>query len=127
MIVGFKVTFSSTHCSVLDKTDKLILLCPREQNVYTCDLDLCAYVDNVCFISSNDDPWLWHRRLGHINMKLIKTKSSKENICGIPKLKFIKDHICETCEIGKQVRASHKLKFIASTSRPFRIIAYRLG
>lgn len=65
-----------------------------------CILAVLTYVDNVCFMSSNDDPWLWYRRLG-INMKLIKNISSKENVCGLPKLKFVKDHMCEAFEIGK--------------------------
>ena len=55
-------------------------------------------------------------------MKLIKTICSKEHVCGLPKINFIKDHICEACEIGKQIRASHKAKFMVSTTRPLELL-----
>ena len=71
---------------------------------------------NICLITTIDDPWLWHRRLRHTNMKLIKNISTKEHVRGIPKFNYKKDHICEACEIGKQIRASHKAKFMVSTS-----------
>ena len=97
---GYKVIFYPTHCSILNKDGKLVLTCPRNKNVYTCDM---GKVKNVCLITTNDDPWLWHRRLGHANMKLIKNLSSKDHVRGIPKLNYQKDHICDACEIGKQI------------------------
>lgn len=89
---SFKVTFSPTRYSVFDKSDS--------QYYHVLENKMCilaiflTYVDNVCFMSSNDDPWLWlwYRRLG-INMKLIKNISSKDNVRGLPKLKFVKDHM----------------------------------
>ena len=55
-------------------------------------------------------------------MKLIKNICSNEDVCGLPKLNFVKDHICEACEIGKQIRASHKAKFMVSTTRPLELL-----
>ena len=55
-------------------------------------------------------------------MKLIKTICSKEHVHGLPKINFIKDHICEASEIGKQIRASHKAKFMVSTTRPLELL-----
>ncbi|KAL1826633.1 hypothetical protein ACET3Z_005045 [Daucus carota] len=39
---------------------------------------------NICLISTQDDPWLWHRRLGYANMKLIKNISTNDHVRGIP-------------------------------------------
>lgn len=97
---GFKITFSPGNCSIFDQSGKLILECLRDHNVYTCDLDSYSHLENVCLVS-NDDHWLWHHRLGHINMKLSKNISSKEHVRGLPKLKFVKDHTCEACELRK--------------------------
>ena len=73
----YKVIFYTTHCSILDKFGKLVLTCPRNKNVYTCDMSKQV---NVCLITINDDPWLWHRRLVHANMKLIKNISTKDHV-----------------------------------------------
>jgi len=48
----------------------------------------------------------------HLN-KLI----SKDLVIGLSKLKFEKDHICETCKKGKQIKKSFKLKNIVSSSK----------
>ncbi|GJS79099.1 retrovirus-related pol polyprotein from transposon TNT 1-94 [Tanacetum coccineum] len=59
---------------------------------------------------------LWHRRLGHANMRLIQSLASKELVRNLPKLKF-DQHFCDACKIGKQAHASHKAKNIVSTTR----------
>jgi len=41
----------------------------RVNNVYM--IDLSQKLDNSkCFLSKDDDPWLWHKRIAHINMEL---------------------------------------------------------
>ncbi|GJX79223.1 reverse transcriptase domain-containing protein [Tanacetum coccineum] len=59
---------------------------------------------------------LWHRRLGHANMRLIQSLASKELVRNLPKLKF-DQHFCDACKIGKKAHASHKAKNIVSTTR----------
>ena len=73
----YKVIFYPTHCYILNKDGKLVLNCLRDKNFYTCDM---GKIKNVCLITTNDDPWLWHRRLGHANMKLIKNLSTKDHV-----------------------------------------------
>ena len=53
----------------------------------------------------------------HLN-KLI----SKDLVIGLPKLKFKKDHLCEACQKGKQIKHSFKLKNIVSTSNPLELL-----
>ncbi|KAK2980299.1 hypothetical protein RJ640_024131 [Escallonia rubra] len=36
----------------------------------------------------HNDIWLWHRRLGHVHMDLIKKLLSKDLVRGLPKLRF---------------------------------------
>ena len=76
----------------------------------------------MCFSILNDDTWLWHRRLGHTSMKLISQISSKELIRAIPHIKFVKDNVCDACQLGKQKKDSFKPKNQISTSRPFQLI-----
>nr|GEX82787.1 retrovirus-related Pol polyprotein from transposon TNT 1-94 [Tanacetum cinerariifolium] len=47
--------------------------------------------------------WLWHRRLSHLNFDTINLLSKNDIIIGLPKLKFVKDHLCSSYSInGKQ-------------------------
>ena len=55
-----------------------------------------------CFLSKDDDPWLWHRRIAHINMEHLNKLISKDLVIGLPKLKFEKDRLCDACQKGKQ-------------------------
>ncbi|KAK2971095.1 hypothetical protein RJ640_011825 [Escallonia rubra] len=62
-------------------------------------------VAQLCFMANDDDLkhndiWLWHRRLGHVHMDLIKKLLSKDLVRGLPNLRFIKDKICDACQYG---------------------------
>ena len=72
--------------------------------------------DKLCLTSLDDSSNLWHRRLGHANMRLIQSLSSKDLVRNLPKLKY-DQHFCDACKIGKQVHSSHKAKNMVSTSR----------
>ncbi|GJU18603.1 retrovirus-related pol polyprotein from transposon TNT 1-94 [Tanacetum coccineum] len=72
--------------------------------------------DTLCLTSIDDTSTLWHRRLGHANMRLIQSLSSKELVRNLPKLKFEK-HFCDACNVGKQVHESHKAKNMVSTTK----------
>nr|GEX78809.1 retrovirus-related Pol polyprotein from transposon TNT 1-94 [Tanacetum cinerariifolium] len=50
--------------------------------------------------ASSSQAWLWHRRLSHLNFYIINLLSENDIMTGIPKLKFVKDHLC-SCELGK--------------------------
>nr|GEV30870.1 retrotransposon protein [Tanacetum cinerariifolium] len=63
-----------------------------------------------------DNSTLWHRRLGHANMRLIQLLSSKELVINLPKLKYDK-HFYDACKIRKKAHASHKAKNMVSTKR----------
>ncbi|GJS24320.1 retrovirus-related pol polyprotein from transposon TNT 1-94 [Tanacetum coccineum] len=72
--------------------------------------------DRLCLTSIYDTSTLWHRRLGHANIRLIQSLSSKELVRNLPKLKF-ESHFCDACNIGKQVHTGHKSKNMVSTTK----------
>ena len=51
----------------------------------------------------HDESWLWHKRLGHVNMNFITQLNNNELVRGLPKISFEKNKVCETCLIGKQI------------------------
>jgi len=48
--------------------------------------------------------------------------TSKELVVGLPKLKFERDRLCETCQKGKQIKSSFKELNVVSTSRPLELL-----
>nr|GEW45764.1 hypothetical protein [Tanacetum cinerariifolium] len=71
-----------------------------------CDADLeVAFQKSTCYIrdlKGNDHltAWLWHRRLSHMNFDTINLLSKNDIMVGLPKLKFIKDHLCSSSSIN---------------------------
>nr|GEW44202.1 retrovirus-related Pol polyprotein from transposon TNT 1-94 [Tanacetum cinerariifolium] len=72
--------------------------------------------DKSCLATIDENFTLWHRRLGHANMRLIQSLASKELVKKLPKLKF-DQHFCDAYKIRKQAHASHKAKNTLSTTR----------
>ncbi|GJZ47013.1 retrovirus-related pol polyprotein from transposon TNT 1-94 [Tanacetum coccineum] len=61
--------------------------------------------------------WLWHHRLSHLNFDTINLLSKNDIVSGLPKLKFIKDNLCSSCELGKAKRKSFRTKTIPKLKR----------
>nr|GEW70281.1 retrovirus-related Pol polyprotein from transposon TNT 1-94 [Tanacetum cinerariifolium] len=91
-----------------------------------CDADLeVAFWKSTCFVrdlqgndlltASPTQAWLWHRRLSHLNFDYINLLSKKDAVIGLPKLKFVKDQLCSSCEVSKSKKSSFKSKAVPST------------
>ena len=87
-------------------------------NVYKINFSDLADLKVVCLLSVNDEKWMWHRRLGHANWRLISKLSKQQLVKGLPDISYHSDSICGACQTGKIVKESFKLKNIVSTSRP---------
>ncbi|GKC03359.1 retrovirus-related pol polyprotein from transposon TNT 1-94 [Tanacetum coccineum] len=109
-----KVIFSE-HDSEITKDGKVIGRGIRKRGLYVMKLGKKPE-DKICLATIDENSTLWHRRLGHANMRLIQSLASKELVSNLPKLKF-DQHFCDACKIGKQAHASHKAKNIVSTTR----------
>lgn len=55
-----------------------------------------------CYISKQDESWLWHRRLGHLNFDHIIRISKKRGIRDLSTIKKPQNTICKSCQMGKQ-------------------------
>ncbi|GJV94803.1 retrovirus-related pol polyprotein from transposon TNT 1-94 [Tanacetum coccineum] len=109
-----RVTFSE-HDSEITEDGKVIGRGIRKKGLYVMKLGNKPK-DQICLATIDENSTLWHRRLGHANMRLIQSLASKEFVKNLPKLKF-DQNFCDACKIGKQVHASHKAKNIVSTTR----------
>ena len=119
---GYLVSFDSQKCLIEHKHDINIKhVGHRVNNVYMIDLSI-KQENNHCFLSKDDDPWLWHKRIAHINMDHLNKLISKDLVVGLPKLKFEKDKLCDACQKGKQTRVSFKPKNAVSTTQPLQLL-----
>lgn len=120
---GYKVTFTNT-CCIIEHDDKkdIVFKGVRVNNVYMLNLIEVPLTSLKCLVALNDNSWLWHRRLAHVNFDLLNKVVSKDLVVGLPKIKLSKYHLCDACQVGKQTRVSFKSKNIISTSRPLELI-----
>nr|GEU29804.1 hypothetical protein [Tanacetum cinerariifolium] len=81
--------------------------------------------EQICLATINENSALWHRRLGHANMRHIQSLTSKELVRNLPKLNLDK-HFYDTCKIRKQAHSSHKAKNIVSITRCIELLHMKL-
>ncbi|GJR33337.1 retrovirus-related pol polyprotein from transposon TNT 1-94 [Tanacetum coccineum] len=55
------------------------------------------------------------QRLSHLNFDYINLLLKKDVMIGLPKLKYVKDHLRSSCEVNKEKRSSFKSKTIPSS------------
>ncbi|GJW82065.1 retrovirus-related pol polyprotein from transposon TNT 1-94 [Tanacetum coccineum] len=109
-----RLTFSE-HDSEITNDGKVIGRRIRKKDLYVMKLGNKPQ-DKIYLATIDENSTLWHRRLGHANLHLIQSLTSKELVRNLPKLKF-DQHFCDACKIRKQAYASHKAKNIVSTTR----------
>ncbi|GKC84441.1 retrovirus-related pol polyprotein from transposon TNT 1-94, partial [Tanacetum coccineum] len=87
--------------------------------LYSITLQDTSTPNLICLMAkaSSSQAWLWHRRLSHLNFDSINLLSKNDIVIGLPKLKFVKDHLCSSCELGKAKRKSFHTKTNPSSKR----------
>ncbi|GJS09947.1 integrase, catalytic region, zinc finger, CCHC-type containing protein [Tanacetum coccineum] len=110
------------HRPLLKQT--YIALGSRGTDLYSITLQDTSTPNPICLMAkaSSSQAWLWHRRLSHLNFDTINLLSKYDIVTGLPKLKFVKDHLCSSCELGKAKRKSFKTKTTPSSKRRLQIL-----
>nr|GEY96140.1 ribonuclease H-like domain-containing protein [Tanacetum cinerariifolium] len=113
------VLFTDTECLVLSPDFKLpdesqgLLRVPRENNIYNVNLKNIVPSRDLTFLfvkATINESNLWHRRLGHINLKTINKLVKGNLVRGLPTKVFENDNTCVAFKKCKQHRASCKTK-----------------
>nr|GEY74789.1 ribonuclease H-like domain-containing protein [Tanacetum cinerariifolium] len=109
------VLFTDSECIVLGRDFKflddanILLRTPRQHNMYFIDLNnIVPHRCLTCLVAkaSADECNLWHRRLGHLNFKIMNNLVRHNLVRGLPTKCFENDHNCTACLKGKQHKAS---------------------
>ncbi|GJW73179.1 retrovirus-related pol polyprotein from transposon TNT 1-94 [Tanacetum coccineum] len=112
-----EVAFRKSTCFVRDLQGNDLLTGSRGSDLYTISLQETTSSTPICFMAkaSPTQAWLWHRRLSHLNFDYITLLSKKDIMTGLPKLKYVKDQLCSSCEMSKANRSSFKSNAIPSS------------
>ncbi|XP_022843115.1 uncharacterized protein LOC111366633 [Olea europaea var. sylvestris] len=115
----FEVSFVQKRCTVYDSSGGVVL-----EGVRTSDncYGVLPNSNYVCRSAKIDVSELWHKRLGHLNYKSLEQLSKKELVDGLPKLGPSKNAVCGPCQLGKQLKGSHKKTTKILTKRPLELI-----
>ncbi|GKE95156.1 retrovirus-related pol polyprotein from transposon TNT 1-94 [Tanacetum coccineum] len=91
----------------------------RGTDLYSISLQDSTTPNPICLMAKAtlSQAWLWHRRLSHLNFDTINLLSKNNIVNGLPKLKFVKDHMCSSYELGKAKRKSFHTKATPSSKR----------
>lgn len=69
MTKRYKVVFESTKWMIYKKYfDDVLIYGQRHENVYKLLIDCHHPIEHRFLSSTNDQSWLWHKRLGHVSM-----------------------------------------------------------
>nr|GEU84809.1 hypothetical protein [Tanacetum cinerariifolium] len=82
---------------------KDLLTCSRGIDLYSITLQDTSSPNPICLMAraTSSQAWLWHHRLSHLNFDTIKLLSKNHIVIGLLKVKFVKDHLYSSCELGK--------------------------
>ncbi|GJX66916.1 retrovirus-related pol polyprotein from transposon TNT 1-94 [Tanacetum coccineum] len=98
-----EVAFRKSTCYVRDLQGNNLLTGNRGSDLYTISLQESTSSTPICFMAkaSPTQAWLWHQKLSHLNFDYINLLLKKDVVIGLPKLKFVKDQLCSSCEVSK--------------------------
>ncbi|GKA34062.1 retrovirus-related pol polyprotein from transposon TNT 1-94 [Tanacetum coccineum] len=112
-----EVAFRKSTCFLRDLQGNDLLAGNRGSDLYIISLQETTSSTPICFMAkaSPTQAWLWHRRLSYLNFDYINLLSKKDVVIGLPKLKYVKDQLCSSCEVSKAKRSSFKIKVVPSS------------
>ncbi|XP_022877011.1 uncharacterized protein LOC111395259 [Olea europaea var. sylvestris] len=115
----FEVSFVQKRCTVYDSSGGVVLDGVRtSDNCY----GVLPNSNYVCRSAKIDVSELWNKRLGHLNYKSLVQLAKKELVDGLPKIGPSENVVSGPCQLGKQLKGSHKKTSKILTKRPLELI-----
>nr|GEV90058.1 uncharacterized mitochondrial protein AtMg00810-like [Tanacetum cinerariifolium] len=123
-----EVAFRKSTCYIRDLKGNDFLTGSHGTDLYSITLQDKNSPKPICLMAkaTSSQAWLWHRRLSHLNFDTINLLSKNDIVVGLPKLKFVKDHLSSSCELGKAKRKSFHTKITPSSKRRLQLLHMNL-
>nr|GEY94142.1 retrovirus-related Pol polyprotein from transposon TNT 1-94 [Tanacetum cinerariifolium] len=114
-----EVGFRKSTCYIRDLKGNDLLTGSPGTDLYSITLQDTNCPNPICLMAkaTSSQAWLWHRRLSYLNFDTINLLAKNDIVVGLSKLKFVKDHLCSSCELGKAKRKSFHTKLTPSSKR----------
>ncbi|GKB60867.1 retrovirus-related pol polyprotein from transposon TNT 1-94 [Tanacetum coccineum] len=111
-----EVAFQKSTCYIHDLKGNDLLTGSHGTDLYSITLQETSIPNLICLMAkaTSSQAWLWHRRLSHLNFDTFNLLSKNDIVTSLPKLKFVKDHLCSSCELGKAKRKYTWTHFLRS-------------
>nr|GEV79064.1 retrovirus-related Pol polyprotein from transposon TNT 1-94 [Tanacetum cinerariifolium] len=116
-----EVAFRKSTCYIRDLKGNDLLTGSHGIDLYSITLQDTSSPNPIFLMAkaTSSQSWLWHRCLSHLNFDTINLLSKNDIMIGLLKLKFVKDHLCSSCELGKAKRKSFQTKTTPSSKRRY--------
>nr|GEX37782.1 retrovirus-related Pol polyprotein from transposon TNT 1-94 [Tanacetum cinerariifolium] len=116
---NLEVAFRKSTCFIRDLKGNDLLTGSHGTDLYLITLQNTNSPNPICLMAkaTSSQAWLWHRRLSHLNFDTINLLSKNDIVVDLPKVKFVKDHLCSSCELGKAKRKYFHTKLTPSSKR----------
>ncbi|GJU05123.1 retrovirus-related pol polyprotein from transposon TNT 1-94 [Tanacetum coccineum] len=114
-----EVAFRKSTCYVHDLKGNDLLTGSHSTDLYSITLQNTSTPNPIFLMAkaTSSQTWLWHRRLSHLNFDTINLLSKNDIVTSLPKLRFVKDQLCSSCELGKAKRKYFHTKITLSSKR----------
>ncbi|GJT51298.1 retrovirus-related pol polyprotein from transposon TNT 1-94 [Tanacetum coccineum] len=112
-----EVAFWKSTCYIRDLKGNDLLIGSCGTDLYSITLQDTSTPNPICLMAKakSSQAWLWHHHLSQLNFDTINLLSKNNIVTGLPKLKFVKDHLCSSCELEKAKRKSFHTKTTPSS------------
>ncbi|GKA53929.1 retrovirus-related pol polyprotein from transposon TNT 1-94, partial [Tanacetum coccineum] len=114
-----EVAFRKSTCYIRDLKGNDLLIGSHGTDLYLITLQDTPTPNSICLMAkaTSSQAWLWHGRLSHLNFDTINVLLKNNIVNVLLKLKFVKHHLCSSCELGKAKRKSFHTKTTPSSKR----------
>nr|GFB26991.1 hypothetical protein [Tanacetum cinerariifolium] len=119
-----EVAFRKSTCFIRDLKGNDLLTGSRGTDLYSIKFQNTNSPNPICLMAkaTSSQAWLWHHRLSHLNFDTINLLSNNDIVVGLLKLKFVKYHLCSSCELGKPKQKSFHTKLTPSSKRRLQLL-----
>nr|GEZ81044.1 hypothetical protein [Tanacetum cinerariifolium] len=99
---NLEVAFRKSMCYIRDLKGNDLLTGSRGTDLYSITLQDTSSPNLIYLMAraTSSQGWFWHRRLSHLNFDTINFLLKNDIVIGLPKLKFVKDHLCSSYLCG---------------------------
>lgn len=117
---GYNVLLKGEYLWIRDKQGDLLMKVKR--STYRLYKILIRDCDSKCLMTRCDnESWLWHSRLGHVNFKAMKLMSSTNMVHGMPIINK-PDDVCTRCLMSKKVRKKFPSQSNFAATAPLELV-----